>query len=696
MDTESLLQFLNALNASGGAIPPAEEAPAIPEPGFGFGPIATPLPSPEAEALVPPASGVSPPPASVDIKPLGSPENPITPLGTPENPIGGLSAFANSGKPAIPRSSPEDLAQRQATLAVPPLPARESSLKGMSQTRADLQRANNDELKATAISEKAAVDQAQREGLTEAANLQAEADLKDERAKKEAALQEAATRVAINDWMDWQKKVQALRTEEDPRRYWKNTSGFGKAMWLVALAAGGYSGKGDSILNMINAEIDRDIGAQRSTFANQKAQLSAEGEALEKLTGLRRQQVLDLHAQYDMRLEALIKANAAKMKTVANDDKAKLSAYAGVQTKLLGLRSTKEKEAFDAIHKEMQTRATYVGLGIERDRLNEQVAARKAAEKAAKEVKGAYLNPDLGPVLSNGANVPIRNDKETVAHANKTAASYQDQYNTMLDLLEDLKSGGTLTKFVGSNKQQADLGELLMAKMAEGGAKSLSDAEGKQFFMSILGQDGVNALANMRPGDAAEVIQRKLDNMPEKFNRAISVDRADVGPVGAPPPMRVILRDTRAKPATTPTSGEQVDSFEKKAGNLTDEGRQPVKVDLPGLGDSVPISAFGIPGVSGVSPEQQKVVDDLTLNGERPDMLARVGKASLAQRGQALQRAFDNKDISLDAYELGRERLSRAAGVLKGVNPEHILPWDESDADIRARAEEIRKMLHGD
>ena len=382
---------------------------------------------------------------------------PLAPEPVPQAPVGGPPVTELPVQPPaptlVPPPSPEERATEAVGTAVTTGPAGFTAQGGQAKNRPQLGQvvmgaaAAQGRADVSRVQGEAAVGRATAEGEQRQAQFYLEAA-----DKYDEMVNDGRKRAKERSDAFLKRQQDALSQETNPQRFWNNMSGLGKVMWILGLAATGWTKNPNDealILKVMEASIDRDIESQRLDFERTKERLGVEERALAREDQGDESYLEKWFTGRNLRLKSIesgLKAKIAEVGSEAAERTGLLDMYARVQAAAAkvqadGVAHIEAKEAARAL------RAHQAWMAQKQHEYNlEEIRARAAAEREG-QGPGPGVDPTLGvTVLVNGqpqritaqGATPEQVGKNTQEIA-KTAQSANLRYGNLLTVREELK-----------------------------------------------------------------------------------------------------------------------------------------------------------------------------------------------------------------------------------------------------------------
>lgn len=303
-------------------------------------------------------------------------------------------------------------------------------------------------------------DQVQADAFSQKAAILDEAD----RVRAEASAGFEVERQAANDRIT-QSIAQIHQT--DPKRWWKNMSGFQKGMAFMSAAIDGYlNPRGpNGAVELAMQLAEQDAAAQAEDNANARAKVGYEQSAYERMLGTQNLKRLDMQEAKVYRLESLAAATEAKGMTFKSFITQEQYRQQG-----LGIRAQSEQELLKldqmrvSLHEGAADRASRErmqreSIAFDREKLDAAGRA-KAAEGAAAIGDPAtgdkmYIDPEIAAGLGDSELKAVRDPEKGIAGYSLFAKDMRE----LIKLQREIGSkyggpGGSTNKYVGSEEYQ--------------------------------------------------------------------------------------------------------------------------------------------------------------------------------------------------------------------------------------------------
>lgn len=395
--------------------------------------------------------------------------------------------------------------------------------------------------------------QAQAMEQHQASKLQADMNYQ---ASRELARQNAAV-----ETMKWMQSMEDMaKREPNHQRYWQNTDGFGKGLWLLGMAFSGAAqiGRQDAglrpnpVLEMLQSEISKDVESQKERMARERDVLKTKGDLMLRTQD---QSMADLKDDYSLtwaRLDALEKA--AVLKASAPGTMAEQAAW---QQGIAWIQEAKAGIAGRKVHELSAAREAAIARAHSSDEKRKdrnlqlqlaqiEASAKIAAEQAkaagtGKAMAGPYERKDLRAVDMKGTGIsvvdeasgrPINLLVHKDQHDNFTKAT--QHFNTMYDALKQMRdimsSGAEWDVILRDNPQLesliTQLGYQATDQLAPGDRKTDQDVRYGMKYMFGQNYDTTTGRIAGRivtsPEDVVKFLDRQLATYPKKAQETLS------------------------------------------------------------------------------------------------------------------------------------------------------------------------------
>jgi hypothetical protein len=203
---------------------------------------------------------------------------------------------------------------------------------------------------------------------------------------------------------DLQGEIAKLDPTVDPNRYWKNKTGGQLALGAITGALMGFAGKGIDYMHQINAEVERDVDGQKTTYLNAdrklQRQMALAGDqfALAKEAGLS-----NAEASAKAHISKLASLDSYLNAVTANNTSAELMANAQVLRAGLAGRIAEKAQAGDMAAQERSSKRTAERTAL----LNADTARREQkTHEFMAETDRMFKNAKLAAAGSKGGAKP--------------------------------------------------------------------------------------------------------------------------------------------------------------------------------------------------------------------------------------------------------------------------------------------------
>lgn len=550
--TDDALKALATLSVdpsnTGGPSTPGPAPLGVPAP-------AVPVPSPLASTpgLAP---GMTPPmgPPGADqgaIQALGAIQTPGPAAGPPpgagpENPY--PIGQGQIGMPSTPPAQPVNPYSAKAPGAQldPVQAAITNAAAGEDQAVAEAARAHSD-------LETKKVQALQEHGTAVAKTMTDYADALAREDQGNALARDALHRQAATENAAWMKDMDsAVAKEPDPGRWWENTNGFAKVMWLLSLAfsakAMQHGATKNTALDMIRGEIDADVRDQKDRMAKQLDVLKQRGTLLAQDHSQKLADLSQDHTARVARLGVMEQALAAKANIPGASDLAVADAagkdwVSQEKAKIAKDRYDKQVAAGESeLNRRSQDRRAYMEIDArrkiaemedktKRDLADEKIEAR-LAEKLGKGAKGDQLpipeSSGVSLVHDDGSHaqfaVPKGKSAEDASQAITDATVMHTELANLRQKLDSVSSTDFLTKSDNEfNSALASTADRMANKL--GGTRGAANPGFReQMYQQLLGED-YNSFVSKIKGSrekAGQILDERIASVEQDLKQRLS------------------------------------------------------------------------------------------------------------------------------------------------------------------------------
>lgn len=421
-------------------------------------------------------------------------------------------------------------------------------------------------------------------------------------AKRDQARRDASVETAA--WVAKQKQLVAQ--EPNRTRYWENSSGFSKAMWLIgvfgtAVANSNHPGTANQALQMLEHELDSDVQIQKDRINRQVQEGELEGRLMEKGQATR---ITDNEDDYSKTITryATIKDAMMQRASVYPPGSAQAAAYMHANTvfqgKMADIAGKREAETYNskerAITQANETARSNAKIQSEEkmklleiqsryDLANIEAktkAGERADARAAKAAEDTRTVPTstgwsvVGPqergsitrFLATGAGAApnvgrVAVHKDSYEKAGEAMSGYTTAYNSMVRLHDAMNDATTAEYYMNSDAALTgairEVGAAY-AKVLNGGRGPLNEGDQKRGEEVAFGVDADSFLAKLKGANKEErlkMIQERVNRLPKEAENAISTQYGDMLKPGerihfAPP-------DTNVQPQAKTTEEQE-------------------------------------------------------------------------------------------------------------------------------------------
>ena len=349
----------------------------------------------------------------------------------------------------------------------------------------------------------------------------------------------------------WMADLEAKSAQEpSPRRWWDNTSGFGKALYMLGLAFGAaaqaHGAPSNVALDQVNREIEADVQRQKETLARQMDVLRVKGKVMSERQARDLADLADEHAARVQRWDALGKALDLRAKAPGDADDAvamaKAKAYVASQMtavatdKLKAVRTAKESALARSAEMARQVQKEQYEAGenvldrqLKRDLAQMEISAKH--EDAALKGRGEILPfPTDAVALRRGAEAPeqFAVPKEFAPKVQENLERAETQYGAFKDLSKRLGNASEWDLVLKKDPQlqSAIMTALVPVELQQGGTRAVDmKAPTNRIMSEILGADPnswMAALRGMGPSELKAVLDRHLAELPKQTEAYLS------------------------------------------------------------------------------------------------------------------------------------------------------------------------------